>query len=433
MDLRTLADAERYLDGFINRERLQGFDYERLGLERIRALLAELGHPEAKLPCVHIAGSKGKGSTALAAEALLLGAGRRVGTYTSPHLVSWRERFRIDGEPVGEALLLRVLGGIAPASERLRRDPRLRPSFFDVTTALALALFREADVEVGVIEVGLGGRIDSTNVVSSRVSVLTSVQLEHTDKLGTTLEAIAREKVGILRPGIPFLHGPLESEAHGAVAARAVAEDAPLEEVRARVLETGPDGLRIALPDGREVSTAVLGPHQAHNLALAVRAAESFLGRSLDAGELGALGRLRLPARVERFGDVVLDSAHSPDSARALRRALEGSWPERPWLLVTSVARDKDAAGILCELAEPTRACVLTRSEPTRSLDPAELEPLAWAAGIAQVEVVADARAALARARELARPGELLVVTGSTYLAGALRPALAAAGAGAAR
>lgn len=424
MELRDIAEAEAYLDGFINRERTGSFDYERLGLERIRALCAEIGNPEAKLPCVHITGSKGKGTTAYATEALLRAAGLRVGTYTSPHLVSWRERFRIDGEPVSAATLVRVLSAMLPATERLRSDPELCPSFFDVTTALALALFRDACVDVGVIEVGIGGRIDSTNVVASRVSVLTCVQLEHTDKLGDTLEAIAREKVGILRPGVPFLHGPLDPEAYGAVAARAVAEDAPLEAVAARVLEAGTEGLRLALDDGRELGSPVLGRHQVHNLALAVRAAERFLGRELAAEELGALDRLQLPARVERLGDLILDSAHSPDSARALRRALLESWPGRSWVWVASIARDKDAAGLLAELAEPVRACVLTRSEPTRSIDPAELEPLAWACGIEIVECEPNPHAALARARALAAPGEGIVVAGSVYLAGLLRPEL---------
>ena len=427
MEFRTLADAESYLDGFINRERVASFDYERLGLERIRMLLAGIGNPEVSPPCIHIAGSKGKGSTALACEALLAAAGLRVGTYTSPHLESWRERFRIDRAPVGVDRLLRGLRGLAPAAERLRRDPAARPSFFDVTTALALAIFREAGADAAAIEVGIGGRIDSTNVVESRVSVLTTVQLEHTDKLGSTLEEIAGEKAGILRPGVPMLHGPLELEALSAVVARAVAEDAPLEEVRPRVLREGAEGLELELPDGRRAFASTIGAHQATNLALALRAVETFLSRALRPEEIAALGSLRLPARVERFGSVILDCAHSPDSARALRRALEAVWPERPWVLVVSLAKDKDAPGFFAGLAQSVRACVVTRAEPLRSTDPDALEPLARAAGIAQVEAIPEPKAALDRARELAGEGNLVVITGSLYLAGALRPLLCAA------
>jgi dihydrofolate synthase/folylpolyglutamate synthase len=427
VEFGTLADAERYLDGFINRERLASFDYEKLGLDRIRALLAELGHPEAGLPCVHITGSNGKGTAALATESLLRAAGRRVGTYTSPHLESWRERYRIDGETISEERLVEGVRRIAPATEKLRRGD-LRPSFFDVTTALGLALFREESVDAAVVEVGIGGRIDSTNVVESRVSVLTSVQLEHTDKLGSTLEAIAREKAGILRPGAPFLYGPLAPEAEAAVLAVAVADDGEAERVPSAVRALTRRGLEIELGDGRRVSAPVLGRHQAANVALAVRASELFEGRNLDADELGRLESLRVPARIEPFQGAILDCAHTPDAARALRETIRELWPDRPWVAVISLARDKDAAGVLSELADPIRSCVLTRSEPIRSFDPEHLAALAWAAGIESVESVPDPKRALAAARELMEPDDLLVVAGSIYLAGELRPLLRAAG-----
>ena len=424
MELRTLADAERYLEEFLNLERTQTFDYERLGLARITALLDALGHPERGLPCVHIAGSKGKGSVALMLECLLRAGGQSVGTYTSPHLESWCERFRIGGVPIEGKRLAATLQALQPALERLRQDPLLCPSFFDVCTALALQLFRDCAVDVGVIEVGLGGRLDSTNVVEPRVSVLTSVQLEHTDKLGSTLEQIALEKAGILRAQVPLLHGVLAPEALAAVMARAVAENTVLEEVRLAHVELEETGLWLGLVDGRVIRAPLCGRHQAANLALAIRAAECFLERSLTAGELARLESLRLPARIERFGDVILDCAHSPDSARALREALQALWPERPWQLVVSISRDKDAAGILYELASPTRAAVISRAEPLRSQNPDALVPLARAAGIETVETCADPAEALKRAREALQPGELLVVTGSVYLAGAVRPLL---------
>jgi dihydrofolate synthase/folylpolyglutamate synthase len=422
----SLEEAERYLDGFVNLERQATFDYARLGLGRIRALLAAIGDPHVGLPAIHIAGSKGKGSTAFACEALLRAAGLRVGAYTKPHLETWRERFRLDGELVGEAPLILALARMRPALERLRRDPELRPSFFDVATALALLIFREANVDVAVIEVGIGGRLDSTNVVDSKVSVLTSVQLEHTDKLGPTLEAIAGEKAGIARKGVPFLHAPLEPEAWGALAAKAVDADAPLEEVRARAVSAGDAGIDVEIPGGRRVFAALRGAHQAPNVGLAVAAVESFLGRELASGELAALSRLQVPARIERFGDVVLDCSHTPDSVRALRETLAALEPGRRWVLVASLARDKDAAGIFAEIGDAARACVLTRGEPVRAADPEELAPLAWASGIETVETADVPRDALARARALARPGELVVIAGSLYLAGALRSELTA-------
>ena len=424
MELRTLRDAESYLDGFINRERMRTFDYERLGLGRIRALLDAIDRPERAFGCVHVTGSKGKGSVALAAEALLRAAGRRVGTYTSPHLESWRERFRVDGREVAEAEMVDALRRIQPAVEAQRRDPELCPSWFDVTTALGLELFRELAIDAGVIEVGIGGRLDSTNLVRSRVSVITTIELEHTDKLGDTLERISLEKAGILRPGVPVVHGPLAPEAYAAPVARGVAENAPLHEVSPSEVEHDEKGLRFRLPDGRRVATALLGRHNATNLAIAVRASELFLGRELASDELAVLSRLRLPARMERFGRVVLDSAHTTDSARALREGLAEVWPGRRWILVLAVSADKDAAGILAELAPAARACVVSRGEPTRSLDPDALLPMAWASGIDHVEANGDPAGALARASALAGPDDLIVVSGSFYFAGALRPLL---------
>ena len=426
MELQTLRDAERYLDQLVNREKKTQFDYERLALTPIRALLAAIGSPERGLPCVHVAGSKGKGTVTLATECLLRAAGLRVGTFTSPHLVSWRERFRVDGALVAEDDLVGELREMQPEVERLRLDPDLCPSFFDVSTALALAVFRRAGVDVGAIEVGLGGRLDSTNVVESRVSIVTTIQLEHTDKLGPTLERIAREKAGILRAGVPALHGELDPEAWGAIAAQSIAVGAALEGVEAQDVHSSALGVTFRLADGRAVQSRVLGAHQAVNLALAVRAAEVFLGRALATNELAALEALELPARLERFGDVILDSAHTPDSARALRRTLETLWPGRRYALLLAVSRDKDAAGIIAELAGVTRLCVATAVEPQRSLDPDELAALAWASGIPDVEVERDPVRGLEIARRRKGDGAGIVIAGSIFLAGALRPHLLA-------
>jgi dihydrofolate synthase/folylpolyglutamate synthase len=325
---------------------------------------------------------------------------------------------------VTEGELLASLAELTPAAERLRLDLELRPSFFDVCTALALLIFRRTSVDAAVVEVGLGGRLDSTNVVEPSVSVLTSIQLEHTDKLGGTLAAIAEEKAGIFRPGVPILHGPLPMDALSVVLGRAAALDVTAEEVRAHEVEMTDKGVRFSMDDGRCVRAPVFGRHQATNLALAVCAAEHLLGKPLSPDQIAALQGLRLPARQEWIGGTVLDSAHTPDSARALRETLQTLHPARRVIALVSISKDKDAAGILQELAPVTRRIVLCRPEPLRSLDPGSLEPLAWACGIEEVEVVPEPASALARAREALRPGEILAVSGSFYLAGALRPLL---------
>jgi dihydrofolate synthase/folylpolyglutamate synthase len=361
---------------------------------------------------------------ALASEALLVAAGRRVGTFTSPHLTRWLERFRIDGADVGDVPLLAALERIRPAVERLRADERLRPSFFDVTTALALHVFRDLGVEVAVMEVGLGGRLDSTNAVESKLSVITSIQLEHTDKLGCTHAAIAGEKAGILRSGVPVVHGPLCEEALAVVHARADALGAPIESVPRIDADASVRGIRFTLPDGRELHSSVMGEHQATNLALAIRAVERLLGRALSLRELASLSTLRLPARLERFGRVVLDSAHTRDSARALRRALTSAWPQARWILVLAVSADKDARAILAELAPLARACIVTSTPSGRTLAPERLAEMAREEGIPGVDVCPDPLAALARARQVAHPEDRIAVAGSVYLAGAVRPAL---------
>ncbi|MCE2389995.1 MAG: bifunctional folylpolyglutamate synthase/dihydrofolate synthase [Proteobacteria bacterium] len=422
--LETLREAERYLDGLIDLERRADFDYESLGLARIEALLAAIGEPQKGLACVHVAGSKGKGATTLAGAALLRAAGRRSGSFTSPHLESWRERFQIDGEPVGEATLLAGLRRIRPAVDRLRADPRLRPSFFDVSTALALELFRDAGIEWAAVEVGLGGRLDSTNRVESRVSVITGIQLEHTDKLGSTLSRIAREKAGILRRGVPAVVGPLEPEARRTIEGRARELGIRLRHVPAPEVRATPEGLSFRLADGRPLSVPLLGAHQALNLALAVESVETALERRLDARELDALRGLSLPARIERMGGAILDCSHTPDSVRALRRALDDAWPGRRWTLGLCVSRDKDVDRMLAELAPRVRACVVSAAEPTRSLDPHELAERARAAGIETVHVEPDPLEALRRTRDSARPDELVVLTGSVYFAGAVRAEL---------
>jgi dihydrofolate synthase/folylpolyglutamate synthase len=422
--IRSLAEAESYLQSLVNRERIAGFDYEKHGLDRIRALLEEIGSPQRGLPCIHVTGSKGKGTFALAAGHLLQAAGVRAGVYTSPHLASWLERFRVGDGPAPASRLVAELERMRPAVERLRRHPELCPSFFDVTTALAFALFRAEQVRCAVLEVGIGGRLDSTTVCEPTVCAITAVQLEHVGVLGDTLEAIAREKAGILKPGVPLVHGPLAAEALAAVLARAASLDVPADEVRAERVSLSADGIGFELPDGRALRAPILGAHQATNLSLAVAAVERFLGRALAPAELASLDTLELPARIERFGPLILDDAHTPDSARALRETLGSVFPGRRWVLGISIARDKDAAGILAELAPATRACVISGAEPLRSLPPDELRPLARAAGIPSPELEPHPHAALARVRALRRPEEIGVLTGSVFFAGAVRGAL---------
>jgi dihydrofolate synthase/folylpolyglutamate synthase len=436
--IQTAAEAAAWLEGLIDLEKTPGFAYERLQLAPIRELLRRLDHPERGLPAIHIAGSKGKGSTALLVEAVLLAAGRRVGTFTSPHLEQWSERFRIDGRDVEGPALARAVERLRGHVEALRGgSAALVPSFFDATTAAALLLFREAEVDFAVLEVGLGGRLDSTNVCAPVISCVTSIELEHTDKLGTRLSEIAAEKAGILKAGVPAVLGTLPSEARVTVLARAEEVGAPVVELgrdfRVEARAEGLEGLRLHLVDGPvdvEAQLPVLGAHQATNAALALASARRALGDS--SGELAdavvrGLASAELPGRLEVVGRdpmLLLDSAHTAVSARALARSV-ARLPRRNTHWVLSVSSGKDVGSILEAVLPLADEVTVTRAEPRRSLSPEAIATaVRSAAPDLPLRVVPNPHLALRAAREGLGPGDLLCATGSVYLAGIARRVL---------
>jgi len=433
--IRSLADAAAWLEGLINVERRPDVPYARLGLDPVRRLLARVGDPHAGLSIIHVAGSKGKGSTALLAEALLRALGERVGTFTSPHLERWTERFRIDGREVEGDRLADAVARLRPHVEALAaEDPARAPTFFDATTAAALLLFAEARVERAVLEVGLGGRLDSTNVVDPAVTCITTIELEHTDKLGATLAAIAAEKAGIVKRRRPLVLGALPPEAEAVVLERAEELEAPVSRLghdfTATLLDTGLDGLRIRFHDGplaAEVVLPVLGPHHAANAALAL-ACVRRLGAHCDAALAEAAVRgfagAELPGRVEIVGRspwLVVDAAHTAASAAALAEAL-ACLPRRASHLVLSVSAGKDLGAILAALLPLAGQVTVTRAEPARSLAPEAIAAAVRAATPgASLRVVPNPHLALRAAREAAGGDDLVVATGSVYLAGIAR------------
>ena len=431
-----LAEAEAWLEGLINLERSPDLRQVRLSLAPIRTLLARIGEPERRLRVLHVAGSKGKGSTALLSEALLREAGASTGTFTSPHLERWTERFRIDGREVPGDALVGAVDALRPHVEELREGPE-PPSFFDVTTAAAFRLFADAGVDVAIVEVGLGGRLDSTNVVAPAVCCITSIELEHTDRLGDTLAAIAGEKAGIAKAGIPLVVGALPAEAAAVVEARAHELGCPLarlgHELRVEVLDEGIEGSRFRSVDGpftAELSLAVPGRHQVSNAALAlagVRRLERFGDPALLAAAARAFSRIALPGRVEicaRAPWIIVDGAHTAASARALAATLRRI-PRRRSHLVLSVSAGKDLAAICASLVPEADVVTVTRAEATRSLDPQRVaEAVRAACGRAELRVVPNPHLALRAAREALHEDELLCVSGSFYLAGIARRVL---------
>ncbi len=433
--IRTFSQATTFLESLLDVEKRPDVGYARLGLEPVQRLLSAVGNPHHALSVVHITGSKGKGSTSLLVESMLRAAGERVASFTSPHLERWTERFRIDGQEVEEDALAATVERLRPHVERLRRDdPAHAPTFFDATTAAAFLLFRDAKVDRAVIEVGLGGRLDSTNVVDPAITCVTTVELEHTDRLGTTRAAIAAEKAGIVKPGRPLVTGDLHPEARAVVEARARKVGAPLarlgRDFSVEIERADADGLALRLADGGcvlRVETTLLGAHQATNLALAAAIVrrlathdENVLRSAIRAGAKAA----RLPARVEVLGRRpwrVVDGAHTEESARALANAL-ALMPRRRTCLVLSVSAGKNLSAILDALLPTADQVIVTCAEATRSMPVAELAAVvARRSPTIPVRSIESPLLALRTARESVGPDDLLLATGSIYLAGIAR------------
>jgi dihydrofolate synthase/folylpolyglutamate synthase len=462
--LRNRDEAIAFLLGRINYERtpLVPYGQRHLKLDRMRQLLTRLGNPDAGLPIVHVAGTKGKGSTAALIAAVLTAAGYDAGLFSSPHLDAIEERFAVNGLPCSADELATLVERLRPIVQAMDHeadvsgDSSLSPTYFELTTAIALMHFAQRQVDIAVLEVGLGGRLDSTNVCQPAVTVITSISLDHTKQLGNSLAQIAAEKAGIIKPGVPLLCGPLKEEPR-----RVIAEIA--RQHGCRMLESGydfrhsyqpPRGLDRADSWGRldfqscgsdgtfqlnHVPLRMAGEHQAANAALALATAVELRRQgwliSTDAMH-EALSNLALPARGEvicRRPTVVLDVAHNVASTRALADLLRESFACENRTLLLAATRDKDVAGIVRELVPHFRRVVVSEyQENPRAVPTAKLAQLIRAefkrlgrcnaAGcVVEAPQPVDAWKLVASSTG---PDELICITGSFFIAAELRRVL---------
>ncbi len=446
-----------YLYGRLNYERSgmpRGTGDLRLG--RMRRLLRRLGDPHRGVPIIHVAGTKGKGSTAAMIAAGLTASGVRTGLFCSPHLHRLEERFRVDGLEVTADGLSDLIDAVRPAvDDSDANDPhysRRGATFFEVTTAMGLLHFARQGVGAVVLEVGMGGRLDSTNVVRPALAVITSISLDHTRQLGSTLGAIAREKAGIIKRRGTVVSGVRGLDAVAAIAQAAQARSARLLSIDAdfrfdhrapRPPLDRPTPGRVAVRtwtrDWGEVTLPLLGEHQAQNAAVALASFDALgeLGVAAVTPEAVARGfaGLTWPARVEVLGAapwLVVDGAHNVASAQALAATLRANFPATPRTLVFGTTRDKDLSGQLAALLPLADALIVTRYvENSRSVDPLEVAQAARAIVGESIPIhhAADPAAALALARHLTDPAALICVTGSLFLAAEAR-ALILGGAG---
>lgn len=400
------------------------------GLDRIAALMAALGNPERGLACIHVAGTNGKGSVSAMCAAILGRAGLGpVGLYTSPHLVFFNERIQIGGEPISDGALESAIDEVMAA---IRGQPAADATFFEIATAAAFCAFRNAGVRVAVIETGLGGRLDATNVILPVVSAITNIGLEHCEWLGDTVEAIAAEKAGIVKPGRPVVMGAMPDAARAVIAARAAEVGAPLSPFSPIVsAHRGKDGSTLfSLEDEiRSISGIRLplgGEFQSENLATAVAAVESFAaaaGIQLDDGPFKAgLSDVRWPCRfqtVRKEPLTIVDGAHNPPAAAALAASLR-KLGRRPLALVAGFCGDKDVAGFLRILHPRFRVAFATETPNSRTLPASGAAALMAQAGFDVLGAGPDLRAVLDMATDWASSaGGAIVVCGSLFLAGA--------------
>ena len=441
-----------YLYSFVDfsLQRTNRYSADKFDLGRMVALMRDLGNPELDYPVIHVAGTKGKGSVASFCASALRAAGYSTGLYTSPHLQDYVERIQVDGQSMPYADLVALVDEIKPIVEAI---PEL--TTFEITTALALLYFKRRNVGAAVIEVGLGGRLDATNVCHPSVSVITSISYDHTYLLGETLAEIAGEKAGIIKPGIPVVLAPQKDEARLVVERIAAERGAPLTQIGkdyfyapvARSLENQTlfvwraseqwqldayiesggllewEPVRLTIP--------LLGYHQVENAATAYVALQVGRQAGLLIGESPirqGFASVEWPGRFEilrRYPPLVIDSAHNRDSALKLRLALDDYFPGYPIIMVYGASEDKDIHGMFAELLPRVSRVVATRSIHPRAAEPEKLVELAHQFGV-PARAVNDVKDALEEALWLAEGEAVVLVTGSIFVAAGARQAWAA-------
>ena len=413
-------------------------------LDRMRALMVELGSPETKYPIIHVAGTKGKGSVCALCASGLQAAGYKVGLYTSPHLLDYTERIRINNQPISHEQLIDLVEQVKPAVAKI---PKL--TTFEITTALGFLAFAQQKVDAAVIEVGLGGRLDATNVVAPKVSVITSLSYDHMAVLGNTLALIAGEKAGIIKPGVPVVSAPQKDEALEVLERVAAERNAPFtlvgKDVTYKPLEHSLDGQSLEITDSVSIrrrwssslkdvsrpaaySTSeheirfnipLLGLHQIENAAIAYTALKISGLEISDADIQKGFSEVKWPARFEvvrRDPPVIFDSAHNQDSFEKLTQALEDYFPGKKVYLIFGASEDKNIPGMFEEIRPKVKLMLVTRANHPRALEPEKIQGLAEQAKVPN-EAVISVEAALARALEMSeKDGSIVLSAGSMFV-----------------
>ncbi|HLJ09624.1 MAG TPA: folylpolyglutamate synthase/dihydrofolate synthase family protein [Planctomycetaceae bacterium] len=411
-------------------------------LDRMRELLRRLGDPQESIPAVHIAGTKGKGSTAALTAQFLSAAGIRTALFTSPHISAFEERMAVDGTVPTQRELVELVDRIAGAVADLDKTPgRMSPTYFEIATAMAWLHFRDRRAEIAVLEVGMGGRLDATNVCRPQVCVITTISRDHTRQLGSSLDQIAREKGGIIKPLVPVISGVTQEPARSVIEEICRTQSAPLSllgrdfdyDYQPAVFEPGACSrpavdVRLARRAWSNLAIPLVGEHQARNLAVALAAVDKLGHHGWSISDLAvtkSLAQLRWPGRIEvlsRAPTVIVDTAHNWEAVAALLKTLDESFRARRRVLIFAATRDKDVAGMLRQLLPRFDTVVLTCFQNNPRHVPVEtLVGMAQGLTEQRVHAAGEPAAAWKLARRFASPDDLICVTGSFFIAADMR------------
>ncbi len=421
-----------YIYSFVDfsRTHQENLSPENFDLKRMVSLMKILGSPQDEFPSIHIAGSKGKGSVSAFCSTVLQGAGYKVGLYTSPHLKDFEERMQINQQPIPRQILVKYVNEIKGAVVKV---PGL--TTFEIMTGLAFLYFARERVDIAVIEVGLGGRLDATNIITPLVSVITSLYLDHVSILGDTLEQIASEKGGIIKPGIPVICAPQESKALEIIQTIARENRSKLVEIKKdypySVVSKRLDGqdFQIDLPDDETITSfwiPLLGDFQVINAvtAFATLIELDHYGFSVDIPTIrDGFSRTFWPGRFEvlrKEPPVIVDSAHNPASIGKLRETISEFFPDQELILVFGISEDKQLDGMFAKILPWTAHLICTQADHPRAMDPEKMADLAQAYDC-EVTSISDVGEALAKALSLVDQGQVVVVAGSIFVAASAR------------
>ena len=442
----SYKQAKEFLLQTIDYEKLTQYKYDSssFDLKRMEEMMAFVGNPHKKRRCVHITGTKGKGSTSIIIASILKELGLKTGLFTSPHLIYLEERMKVNDRMISQKMFVELINRLKPYVDRIMlKNPTLMPTFFEIVTAIAFLYFERKKVDISVLEVGMGGRLDSTNIILPEISVITPVSYDHTDRLGHTLDRIAYEKAGIIKEGVPVISSAQEPEPLSVISKTCKEKNARLYLVGKDILinnikvtkRNGFYGTEYEIRTWRNIYKNIflplVGRHQVENCATAIGAldvlAENGIIETNNENIINALAKVKCPARIEVISEsplIVLDTAHTVSSMKILRESIKENFSFKKLIVVIGLSADKDIEGILKEIAFVADDLILTRTGNPREAEPEKMAVTAKRFYRKNPMVIEDIDKALKEAKRIAEKDDLICITGSFFLAGKLKKLL---------